>query len=62
MSKILQMKLENCSNYFTTEDLFTKSRLTDAESKICSKCVNHSKDENGNIVCNYKEKILKGNI
>ena len=59
MSKILNMKLPECGNNYTADDLFNRFGSNDREIQICMKCKN-CLIEDGIITCKHAVNIIEG--
>ena len=52
MSKVLKIKIKDCDNHYTAEDLFSRFGIDDREVQTCMKCKNCIL-ESGIISCKH---------
>ena len=58
MSKVLQIKLKDCDNFYTAESLFDSFGVDEKETAVCMACPNHIM-EDGILTCKYIQEISK---
>ena len=61
MSKVLKMRLPDCDNQYTAEDLYDRFGMYDEEVTICLSCKKHC-IESGIITCEYIRNNLSSTI
>ena len=64
MSKVLNMKLNGCSNGYTVEDLMAGVAFSDTDTtamKKCMNCKNRVMDD-GIITCKYLLAMMEGGV
>ena len=59
MSKVLKLKIPDCDNHYTAEDLYNKFGIDDKEVQTCMKCKNCI-IEDGIISCKHLVNNLEG--
>lgn len=59
MSKVLKIKVPDCDNHYTAEDLLNTFGMDDKEIQICMKCKNCI-IEDGIISCKHIMNNLEG--
>lgn len=58
MSKVLQLKLKGCENFYTAESLYDSFGIDEKETAVCMSCPNHVM-EDGILTCKYMKEMPK---